>query len=177
VLYTYTVEINKSGGIDAVAEKGHYVYDYPRPLVTVDAVVLTERQQHREVLLVRRKHDPFKGFWALPGGFIEMDERLEDSAKRELKEEAGISDVALEQFRTFGDPGRDPRGRTVSVAFVGTVDREEHSPQAADDASEVAWFPVDKLPRLAFDHNVIVECALGSRHLTISCRSNEEETQ
>ena len=141
---------------------GHakYTYDYPRPMVTVDAVVFTKREGRREVLLIERKHDPFAGTWALPGGFVDMDETLEQAAARELEEETGLRGVALEQCHTFGDPGRDPRGRSVSVAFAAEVDWRKHRPRGGDDAAQARWFPVDALPSLAFDHRDIVEYAV-----------------
>jgi 8-oxo-dGTP diphosphatase len=132
-----------------------YSYDYPRPSVTVDIVLLT-REPTPRVLLIRRKRDPFAGAWALPGGFIEMDETLEESARRELREETGIDVSQLVQLYTFGDPGRDPRGRTISVAYLGHVDAAALTPVAADDAAEVSWFALDALPTLAFDHDRII---------------------
>lgn len=132
-----------------------YCYDYPRPSVTVDIVLLT-REPRSRVLLIRRKRDPFAGAWALPGGFIEMDETLETSARRELREETGIEGGELAQLHTFGDPARDPRGRTISVAYLGRVDADAVRPVAADDAAEVGWFALDALPPLAFDHDRII---------------------
>jgi 8-oxo-dGTP diphosphatase len=144
-----------------------YTYEYPRPSVTADAVVVT-REESPRVLLIRRKHDPFAGTWAIPGGFVEMEETLEATARRELAEETGIvlGDAdRFEQLYTFGDPGRDPRGRTISVAFLVLVDPTRLRPQAADDAAEVAWHPLHQPPPLAFDHDQILEHArrrLGS---------------
>lgn len=132
-----------------------YCYDYPRPSVTVDIVLLT-REPRPRLLLIRRKHDPFAGAWALPGGFIEMDETLEQSARRELREETGIEVTELVQVYTFGNPGRDPRGRTISVAYLARVDADALNPVAADDAAEVGWFALDALPALAFDHDQII---------------------
>ena len=135
-----------------------YCYDYPRPSVTVDIVLLT-REPTPRILLIRRKRDPFAGAWALPVGFIDMDETLEQSARRELREETGIDVGELVQLYTFGDPGRDPRGRTISVAYLGRVDAAALAPVAADDAAEVGWFALDALPALAFDHDRIIEKA------------------
>jgi 8-oxo-dGTP diphosphatase len=104
------------------------------------------------VLLIRRKHEPFTGVWALPGGFVDQDEPLEAAARRELFEETGLRVEQLEQMHTFGDPGRDPRGWTVSVAHVAWVDPQLARPRAGDDASEADWHPLDRLPPLAFDH-------------------------
>ncbi len=135
--------------------KKRYCYEYPRPSVTVDIVIVT-REPRPRVLLIRRKNDPFAGAWALPGGFIDMDETLEASARRELREETGVETAELVQLYTFGDPGRDPRGRTISVAYLARVDPNEVRPVAADDAAEVGWFPLDAPPRLAFDHAQIL---------------------
>jgi 8-oxo-dGTP diphosphatase len=132
-----------------------YTYDYPRPAVTVDIVLLTPEEQPR-VLLIRRKNDPFAGMWALPGGFIDMEEPLEAAAYRELYEETGVKVERLEQLHTFGAPGRDPRGRTVSVVYVGMADAARLQPRAADDAVEVSWQPLQRLPALAFDHAKIL---------------------
>ena len=137
--------------------KQKYVYDYPRASVTVDIVVLT-REPAPRVLLIRRKHAPFEGLWALPGGFIEMDETLEESARREFLEETGLKARKLVQLGTYGDPGRDPRGRTISVAYLAQVTAAE-APTAGDDAADARWFPLARLPRLAFDHRQILRDA------------------
>lgn len=134
-----------------------YVYNYPRPAVTVD-VVIVSREKAPRVLLVRRKHDPFAGMWAIPGGFVEMDESLEESARRELREETGVEAEQLTQLRTFGDPGRDPRGRTISVVYLARVQASQVRPQAADDAAAVGWHCLRRLPPLAFDHAAILGC-------------------
>ncbi len=136
--------------------KKKYVYDYPRANVTADVALFTKETPTR-VLLIRRKHDPFAGLWALPGGFIEMDETLEESARRELLEETGLAVGKLEQLHTFGDPGRDPRGRTITVLFAGIVG--DVQALAADDAAEVAWFSLRRLPPLAFDHQKVLKLA------------------
>jgi 8-oxo-dGTP diphosphatase len=135
-----------------------YTYDYPRPAVTVDLVVVTREREPR-VLLIRRKHEPFAGMWAIPGGFVDMDEGLEAAARRELQEETGTVVDDIEQLGAFGDPGRDPRGRTISVVFLARVNAAQLRPQAADDAAEVGWHPLQQLPKLAFDHDRILECA------------------
>ncbi len=137
-----------------------YCYDYPRPLVTVDIVLLMDAFSHPKVLLIRRKNPPFEGLWALPGGFLEMDETLEESALRELNEETNISDVELTQVGTFGNPDRDPRGRVITIAYVGIINSEQQKAVAGSDAAEVAWFSTLDLPRLAFDHSEIIEKAL-----------------
>jgi 8-oxo-dGTP diphosphatase len=128
-----------------------FTYDFPRPAVTVDIIVVT-RGPKPKVLLIRRKHDPFAGCWAIPGGFVEMDETLEAAARRELKEETGVSVDRLEQLHAFGDPGRDPRGRTIAVAYWTRVHENRVKPHADDDAAEVGWFPLHRPPVLAFDH-------------------------
>lgn len=133
-----------------------YTYEYPRPAVTVDSVVFCQFANGWKVLLIRRGNEPFKNFWALPGGFVEMDEKLVESAERELFEETGLSGVHLEQFRAYGDPGRDPRGRTVGVIFYGFTDAENTMVKGGDDAAEARWFNIEHLPALAFDHGIIL---------------------
>ena len=135
-----------------------FSYDYPRPALTVDLVLATLEAKVR-VLLIKRKHDPFAGRWALPGGFVDENERLVDAALRELQEETGLTAVSLEQLYTAGDPGRDPRGWTVTVAYLARVEADQLQPVAADDAEEVGWFPLDDLPPLAFDHAMILDRA------------------
>jgi 8-oxo-dGTP diphosphatase len=143
-----------------MAKNHQYTYEYPRPMVSVDTVVFTVRDGRLELVGIRRKHEPYAGQWALPGGFIEMDETLSESAGRELYEEVGIKDVFLEQSATFGRPGRDPRGRVVSVTYIAAVDWRRHPLRADDDAAEAAWLPVADLPPLAFDHDEIVAYAV-----------------
>jgi 8-oxo-dGTP diphosphatase len=137
---------------------GKYTYEYPRPAVSVDIVIVTRETKPR-VLLIRRKHDPFAGAWAIPGGFVNMDEPLDDAARRELFEETGVRAKELVQLGTFGDPGRDPRGRVISIAYLALVDPKRLKPVAADDAAEVAWFALARPPKLAFDHKDIIACA------------------
>jgi 8-oxo-dGTP diphosphatase len=138
-----------------------YTYEYPRPALTVDITVFSLRAGRLSVVLIRRGKEPFAGRWALPGGFVEMDESLEAAALRELQEETGLSDAYLEQLYTYGDPGRDPRGRVVSVAYFALVPSDSITQIAGrDDAVEACWFPVDEIPDLAFDHNEIVAYAL-----------------
>lgn len=138
--------------------KQQFCYDYPRPSVTVDIVVVTNERRPR-VLLIQRKQPPFAGAWALPGGFIDMDETLEESARRELEEETGIRVGKLVQLAVFGDPDRDPRGRTISVVYLTKVNANQVKPMAADDAAAVDWFPLQRPPKLAFDHGEILACA------------------
>jgi 8-oxo-dGTP diphosphatase len=141
---------------------GKYVYEYPRPAVTVDIVIVTRSPKPR-VLLIRRRNEPFAGCWALPGGFVDMDETLEAAARRELLEETGVHAKDLVQLHTFGDPGRDPRGRTISVAYLAVVNADKLKPHAADDAAEVGWFSLTRPPSLAFDHREIL--AFACKHL------------
>jgi len=129
-----------------------FVYDYPRPMVTVDVVIVSRGR----VLLIRRKHDPYAGAWAIPGGFVDMDEDLADAARRELIEETGVAVKNLEQIGTFGAPGRDPRGRVISVVYLAKIDAGSVKPRAADDAAAAAWHPLQRLPPLAFDHEQIL---------------------
>jgi 8-oxo-dGTP diphosphatase len=138
--------------------KKRFCYEYPRPAVTVDLVVVTRERKPR-VLLIRRGHDPYAGTWALPGGFVDEDETLETAARRELREETGVAVEELQQLQTFGDPGRDPRGWTIAVAFLARVAAKGLRPEAADDAAEVGWYRLDRLPPLAFDHEEILACA------------------
>lgn len=132
-----------------------YSYDYPRPALTVDVVVIAPGPP-ASVLLARRAHPPFAGTWSLPGGYVEENEPLAAAARRELAEETGLSPARLRQIGAWGDPGRDPRGWTVTVAYLAEVDAAQVRPQAGTDAAEVAWFPLDQLPPLAFDHAAIL---------------------
>jgi len=134
--------------------------DYPRPAVTVDVIIFTLRDGDLRVLLVRRGHPPFEGMWAIPGGFVNIDESLEEAALRELEEETGVRDVYLEQLYTFGDPGRDPRGRVITVAYFAVVPADAVRPRAGDDAAEARWWSIYDLPPLAFDHADILAYAL-----------------
>lgn len=134
-----------------------YTYAYPRPSVTVDIAVFCKFDSRWKVLLIQRGNPPFEKLWALPGGFIGMDETLKASALRELEEETGLKDLVLEQFRAYGDPGRDPRGRTVSVVFYGFTLPENAHLAAGDDASDARWFDLADPTALAFDHELILE--------------------
>ncbi len=131
-----------------------------RPSVTVDLVIFTIAENNLRVLLIRRKQGPFRSRWALPGGFVEMGESLEEAAARELSEEVGVENVYLEQLYTFGDPKRDPRGRVISVAYFALVDAERQRIVAASDAADAAWKTVFDPPPLAFDHGKILDYAV-----------------
>ena len=139
---------------------GRHVYEYPRPAVTVDCVVLGLDSDDLKVLLVQRGVDPFKHAWALPGGFVQDTEDLDAAARRELREETNIEDVYLEQLYTFGTPGRDPRGRVITVAYYALAKLSDHRIRAATDAMGVGWFSLDDLPKLAFDHAEIIARAV-----------------
>ena len=123
--------------------------------VTVDAVIFYRKVNSLYVLLIKRKNEPFLEQWALPGGFLEENEPMEEGAKRELEEETGLKIEKLQQVGAFGTPGRDPRGRTISIAYVGLIDTEPKL-KASDDALEVKWFNLNDLPDLAFDHSEII---------------------
>src|SRR6266581_7179909 len=138
-----------------------HTYQYPRAALTVDCVVFGFDEGELKVLLIERALDPFKGRWALPGGFVRVDETLDDAARRELEEEAGLKNVFLEQLYTFGEVERDPRERVVSVAYYALVKLSEHEARAATDAANAEWFPVSKTPKLAFDHADILATALA----------------
>jgi 8-oxo-dGTP diphosphatase len=133
-----------------------YSYEFPRPSLTVDVAVVTRGASPR-VLLIQRRKPPFAGAWALPGGFVDENEPLEAAARRELQEETGLTVDELTQLGTYGDPGRDPRGWTVSVAYWTRVDESSAHAVAADDAMAASWYPLDALPPLAFDHAKILK--------------------
>ena len=128
--------------------------------ITVDAVVFKKNGEEVGVLLVQRKNDPYKNLWALPGGFVEDRETLETAMERELKEEAGIKFIFFEQLQAFSKPDRDPRGRTITIAFAGYVGLDSN-PKAADDAKDAKWFDLNQLPELAFDHKIIIDYAVS----------------
>lgn len=130
-----------------------YAYTYPRPAVTVDAILI---DNNNAVLLIERGREPYKGKWALPGGFIEMDEPLDAACRRELEEETGLIIGEMKQFRAFGAVDRDPRHRTISVIFYAFTE-EKLTARAGDDAAKVQWFPITQLPELAFDHQQILD--------------------
>lgn len=129
-----------------------HTYRYPRPAVTVDAILISNQNK---VLLIERGREPYAGQWALPGGFIDMDEELEEACRREVEEETGLEIVELKQFKAFGSVFRDPRHRTISIVFYSMPDAEP-TPRAGDDAANAQWFALDHLPELAFDHQLII---------------------
>jgi 8-oxo-dGTP diphosphatase len=136
-----------------------YRYTHPHPAVTADVVLFTIRDGGLALLLIRRGQAPYAGHWALPGGFVDIDEDVADAAARELAEETGVTGVTLEQFRTFGAVGRDPRERIISVAYWALAPNEQLRPEAGDDAAATRWFPLASLPALAFDHDEIIAAA------------------
>lgn len=140
-----------------------YCYKYPRMLVTVDAAIfkVDRNKQATHLLLIQRGNNPYKGNYALPGGFPEMNELLADAAARELMEETRIAGVDLHQIGAFDDIDRDPRDRNIAIAFWGVVSDNQATPTAGDDAAKAQWFPLEQLPTLAFDHAKIVKAALG----------------
>ncbi len=137
-----------------------YSYEYPRPALTVDCVVFGLDDDELKVLLIRRGGEPYAGRWALPGGFVQMDETTEDAARRELQEETGLERIFLEQLYTFSDVDRDPRERVVTVAYYALVKMSDHRVQAATDAADAGWFAVSEAHALAFDHDKILDVAL-----------------
>lgn len=139
-----------------------HTYKYPRPALTVDCIVFgLDAQQKLKVMLIMRDIPPFEGKWAIPGGFVRMDETLEQAALRELQEETGIHDVFLEQLYTFGELDRDPRDRTITVAYYALINLVEQEILAATDAREANWFAISAIPKLAFDHDQILQTAIA----------------
>ncbi len=136
-----------------------YKYEYPHPAVTTDIVIFTIRDERLQLLLIKRRETPYRGKWALPGGFLQMKETLDECAARELDEEAGISNVYLEQLYTFGAVKRDPRERVISVAYYALIPSNKLAIRPSSDADAVGWFGMKELPSLAFDHSEFVERA------------------
>lgn len=136
-----------------------FTYAHPHPAVTVDIVVFTIREGTLQVLLIKRAEAPHRGAWALPGGFVGIEEGLDEAARRELREETALDKIYLEQLYTFGSPDRDPRERVITVAYFALIPSDRLRLRASTDASDVAWFRVSKLPRLAFDHRQILRKA------------------
>ena len=147
--------------LSAMNKKGKYVYEWPRPMVTADAVIFAVTPGATKLLLIKRGHEPFKNQWAIPGGFIGMDEELENAAARELQEETGLTGVPLEQMHTFGTYGRDPRGRQITVVYMGIIKEGLDRIKAGDDAALAQWFDINNLPpNMAFDHNLVSKLAI-----------------
>ena len=136
-----------------------YTYKYPRPAVTADCIVIT-REAEPKVLLIQRGNPPFKGAWAFPGGFMNMDETTEECAIRELEEETGLKVSTIHQIGAYSKIDRDPRGRTITVAYIAIIDSPLEV-KGQDDAARAEWFPVDELPKLAFDHEEIMSDAIN----------------
>lgn len=137
-----------------------YTYKYPKPSITVDCVVFgLDEAQHLKVMLIQRGVAPYEDIWALPGGFVKLDESIDTAAARELKEETGIERVFLEQLYTFGEVNRDPRDRVITVAYYALINIGEYAVKAMTDAKNAEWFPTEKLPALAFDHEKILQVA------------------
>lgn len=134
----------------------NYSYEYPRPAVSADIAIFRNEGETIEILLIERKNEPFRGMWALPGGFLEIDETLEETAARELEEETGLNNIDLKQFRTFSNVARDPRTRVITTVFYGMVTFDKSDVRGGDDAEKAGWFAVDSLPPLGFDHGKII---------------------
>lgn len=137
-----------------------FTYKYERPSVTVDCVVFGLDEEDLKIMLIERGEAPFKGTWALPGGFVRMGENLEEAVRRELKEETGIADIYMEQLYTFGEVARDPRGRVITVAYYALINLKEYKIAASTDAARAEWFSLKSMPKLAFDHKLIFDTAL-----------------
>jgi 8-oxo-dGTP diphosphatase len=133
-----------------------YCYDYERPAVSADIAVFRRQEKSLQVLLILRKNTPYQGMWALPGGFMEIDETLERTAERELEEETGLKDIELTQFRTFSQVDRDPRTRVITTVFFGEALSENTDAKGGDDAAGAQWYDIDNLPPLGFDHSSII---------------------
>lgn len=139
-------------------EEKKYCYKYPHPAVTTDCVIFGFDGSELQVLLIERGIEPFKGKWAFPGGFLNMDETAGEGAMRELKEETGLENAYIEQFNTYSEPGRDPRERVITIAHYALVRIQEV--KGGDDAAKAQWFPIDEVPQLAFDHDKILRDAM-----------------
>jgi 8-oxo-dGTP diphosphatase len=137
-----------------------YSYQYPRPALTLDAVVFSKEKEKVEVLLIQRGNEPWKGSWAIPGGFLEMEETCEQGALRELEEETGLKLSSLKQFYVFDSVHRDPRERIITVAHYGVIDKSKYTAKGSDDASDAKWFDIKQLPKLAADHDQIIAKAI-----------------
>lgn len=155
-----------------------YTYEYPRPSVTVDAVVLNLKKEGLSLLMIQRGSDPFKDHWALPGGFLDIDESPEEAVKRELEEETGLKVQEFIQIEAFADPERDPRGRVISITFLTVLKENDFDVKAASDAKDVKWFKMEGLPaELAFDHDKIVKTSLLHLKKELKLKSLEKDYQ
>jgi 8-oxo-dGTP diphosphatase len=141
--------------------------DYPKPSVTVDTIIFALVNKEIKVLLIKRKYPPFAGKWAIPGGFVEVNEALSTAANRELEEETGLKNVSLKQFYTYGDPGRDPRGHTITITYNTFLHEIPKGISGADDADEANWFSIETLPELAFDHDKVLDEAIKDLYTRI----------
>jgi len=152
----------KDNTVQSYAEsaKTYDLAKYAKPSVTADIIIFTIKRSELKVLLIKRKAWPFKNLWAIPGGFVGINEPLDEAAERELMEETGLKDVYLEQLYTFGEPKRDPRTRVITVAYYALISSDNMRLKATTDASDVRWFSIDEIPKLAFDHNQILDYAL-----------------
>lgn len=139
--------------------KNNYCYEYPRPSVTTDCAIFGFDGIDLNILLIERGIEPFKGKWALPGGFVQMDETADECARRELAEETGVKDLFLEQLYTFSDVHRDPRGRVITISYFALIKSTNFKLVGGDDASDARWFPINQVPSLAFDHDRILRVA------------------
>lgn len=158
IYYTFALDLRNN--IDSKhMDNKQFCYNYPRPAVATDCVIFGYDELSIKVLLIERGIEPFKGKWALPGGFMRMDETAEECARRELQEETGLSDVKVEQFYTYSAPDRDPRERVISIAHYALVRISEV--KGGDDASNAKWFSSDEIPSLAFDHDYVLRMALN----------------
>ncbi|MFY9227676.1 MAG: NUDIX hydrolase [Blastocatellia bacterium] len=135
--------------------------NYPKPSVTVDTIIFALHQQDIKILLIKRKYPPFANKWAIPGGFVDVNEALPLAAARELEEETGLKNMELKQFYSFGDPGRDPRGHTVTIAYHTFLASIPAEVAGADDADEAEWFSIKSLPEMAFDHKEVLDFAIN----------------
>lgn len=143
-----------------MGEQDQYIYEYPRPAVTTDCVIFGFDKEELKVLLVRRGIEPYKGKWALPGGFLSMEENADECALRVLQKETGLAQVYMEQLYTFSDIDRDPRYRVVSIAYYALVKLTDYNPEAGADTETVRWFTLSDLPELAFDHQQILHTGI-----------------
>lgn len=155
----YTLSLQRNYYTSMTMEEKQYIYKYPHPAVTTDCVIFGFDGNDIQVLLIERGIEPYKGKWALPGGFVKMDESAEEGARRELLEETGVSDAYIEQFHTFSAPNRDPRERVITIAYYAVVKKQDV--KGGDDAANAKWFSIEKIPQLAFDHDMILRVAMN----------------